>query len=222
MPLPGTVTAATAGAQGFDSDVVVTAVVAQALAAQGYACAIRYISRVTPQNPGDLSAGEAQTILAAGMALMAVQHCPPTYWTPSAELGTTYGSAAAENAAAVGYPTGASLWLDLENMRPGCGAAAIIAYANAWCRAVRAMGYLDGVYYSADCPLTPQQLYLDLIATRYWRALSADAPTVAVRGVCIQQFLQAGQVAGIDIDRDVVLADAFGGVPMWLAPAESV
>jgi hypothetical protein len=163
-----------------------------------------------------LSAGEAQTILAAGIALMAVQHCPPAYWTPSAELGTTYGSAAAANAAAIGYPTGASLWLDLENMRPGCGAAAIIAYANAWSRAVRATDYLDGVYYGADCPLTPQQLYLDLITTRYWRALSADAPTVAVRRVCMQQFMQAGQVADIDIDRDVVMADAFGGVPMWL------
>jgi Rv2525c-like, glycoside hydrolase-like domain len=219
MTLPGTVTAATAGAQGFDCDTVVTATVAENLAAQGYTFAVRYVSRVTPQNAGDLTADEAGSILAAGLALMVVQHCPPAYWTPTAELGTQYGTIAAANATVIGYPSGASLWLDLENMRPGSGVDAICAYANAWSRAVRGAGYLDGLYYSADCPLTPQQLYLDLVTMRYWRALSTDSPVVSTRGACMQQFLQAGQTGGIDLDRDVVMADAFGGLPMLLASA---
>ncbi|HEV2099776.1 MAG TPA: glycoside hydrolase domain-containing protein [Stellaceae bacterium] len=183
--------------------------------AQGYACAIRYLSRVSSQNVGDLSAGEAQVILGTGLALMVVQHCAAAYWTPSAALGTSYGKIAAGNAAALGYPPPATIWLDLENMRPGCGAPAICTYANAWGRAVRGAGYQDGLYFSADCPLTPEQLYLDLITARYWRALSRDTPAVAVRGACMQQYLQAGQVAGIDIDRDVITADALGGLPVW-------
>jgi Domain of unknown function (DUF1906) len=219
--LPGTVIAATAGAQGFDCDTVVTATVAQELAAQGYGFAIRYVSRATPQDAGDLTAQEAQTILDAGLALMVVQHCPPAYWTASAALGTQNGNAAVTNAAAIGYPVGATIWVDLENMRPGTPASAIFAYANAWSRAVRAAQYQDGLYYSADCPLSPEQLYLDLITARYWRALSADSPFVAVRGACMQQYLQSGQTAGIDIDRDVITPDAFGGVPVWLAPAGS-
>jgi hypothetical protein len=31
----------------------------------------------------------------------------------------------------------------------------------------------------------------------------------------VQQFIQYGQVAGIDIDRDVIMADALGGLPSW-------
>jgi Domain of unknown function (DUF1906) len=210
-----------AGAQCFDTDTVLTPIAAKALAALSYVCAIRYVSRTTPNNIGDISAGELATIMEAGMALMLVQHCPPAYWTPSAALGAQYGTVAAANAASVGYPQGATLWLDLENMRPGCGDAAIIAYVNAWCRGASAAGFVPGLYFSADCPLTAEQIYLDLIVTQYWRSLSADTPAVAVRGACVQQFLQSGQVAGIDIDRDVIMTDALGGLPSWAASASA-
>ena len=206
---------ATPGAQAFDTDTVLTQAQAPALAAQGYVCAIRYVSRTSSNAAGDISASEAQTIIEAGLGLMLVQHCPPAYWTPTPAVGTQYGTAAAANASSVGYPRGATLWLDLENMRPGCGDQAIIAYVNSWCRAVAAARYLPGLYFSADCPLTSGQIYLDLIVTQYWRSLSADTPAVAVRGPCMQQFVQYGQVAGIDIDRDVIMADALGGLPSW-------
>lgn len=193
---------ATPGAQAFDTDTVLTQAQARALAAQGYVCAIRYVSRTSSNAAGDISASEAQTIIEAGLGLMLVQHCPPAYWTPTAAVGTQYGAAAAANASSVGCPRGATLWLDLENTRPGCGDQAIIAYVNSWCRAVAAARYLPGLYFSVDCPLTSGQIYLDLIVTQYWRSLSADTPAVAVRGPCMQQFVQYGQVAGIDIDRD--------------------
>ena len=204
------------GAQAFDTDTVLTAAVSRTLAGMGYACAIRYVSRASPNNQGDISADEVDTILAAGLALMLVQHCPPAYWIPTASLGGQYGAAAVANSIEVGYPSGATLWLDLENMRPGCGTQAINGYVNAWCRAVAVGGFVPGVYFSADCPLTPEQIYLDWITKSYWRSLSRDTPAVAVRGACMQQYAQPGQVAGIDIDRDVILADAFGGVPSWM------
>lgn len=209
---------APAGANGLDTDAVITAPIAAALAGMGFSFAVRYVSRGTPNQAGDITAVEVGTIRGAGLAVMLVQHCPPAYWTPSAALGTQYGQAASANARLCGYPLDATLWLDLENMRPGSAAVDLCGYANAWSRAVAGVGYQPGLYYSADVPLTAQQLYLDLVATRYWRGLSRDAPLVAMRGACMQQFLQQGQVAGIDIDRDVITPDAFGGLPMWAAP----
>ncbi|HUC70359.1 MAG TPA: glycoside hydrolase domain-containing protein [Stellaceae bacterium] len=210
------------GAQCFDTDTKLDLVAARSLALRGYAAAIRYVSRAVPNGPGDIGAEEAATIMTAGLGLMLVQHCPPAYWTPSSGLGTAYGGAAAQNAAAVGYPAGATLAVDLENMRPGCGNPAIVAYVNSWSRAVIAAGYVPCLYYSADCPLSPEELYLDLVVTLYWRALSRDTPQVAVCGPCIQQFAQMGQVAGIDIDRDVVMADAFGRLPSWMTSPPAV
>lgn len=202
------------GAIGFDTDTVITPDIAAVLAKMRFAFAVRYVSRVTPNNPGDISQAEVG-VINASLALMLVQHCPPAYWTPTRALGIQYGAAAASNALGVGYAAGATLWLDLENMRPGSSPSSIFAYANAWFDAVENEGYQSGLYYSADVPLTPEQLYIDLITQRYWRGLSRDAPLVAVRGACMQQYLQAGQVAGVDIDRNVITADAFGGLPVW-------
>lgn len=214
--------AARVGAQAFDTDTVIAAGVAQDLAAAGYECAIRYLSRTTPNNRGDISADEAQGIAAAGLALMLVQHCPPARWTPGSALGARYGATAAANARAVGYPAGATVALDLENMRPGSSVAAICDYVNAWARAVVASGFEPMLYYTADCPLTPEQLYLDLRLRLYWRGLSRDAPQVAVCGPCVQQFLQAGQVAGIDLDRDIITPDALGRLPSWAIATPAV
>jgi Domain of unknown function (DUF1906) len=215
-----TLAQATPGAQAFDTDTPLTINTISSLRALGYACAIRYVSRTTPCNPGDITSTEAQVILDAGLALMLVQHCPPAYWSPFSMLGVKYAMTASNNAANALYPPGATLWLDLENMRPGCGIPAIAAYVNAWYQTVLDGGYVPGLYYTADCPLTPEQLYLDLRPQLYWRGLSQDAPYVAVRGACMQQYVQLGQVAGIDLDRDVIVPDALGGLlPSWAIAA---
>lgn len=206
---------APSGAIGFDTDTVLGANSLKILTGMRFAFATRYVGRMMPNQMGDISPTEVAAIQAAGLAFMLVQHCPPAYWTPTSTLGLQYGIAAAKNALSVGYAGGATLWLDLENMRPGSTPYSICSYANAWFNAVENEGYQSGLYYSADVPLTPNQLYLDLITQRYWRGLSRDAPVVAMRGSCVQQFLQSGQVAYIDIDRNVITADAFGGLPTW-------
>jgi Domain of unknown function (DUF1906) len=207
------VSAATPGAQGFDSDAALTAASAGALYDAGFRFAVRYLSRTSPQNPGDLDAGEMVAILASGLALMAVQHCPRAGWVPSAALGGEYGSAAAANAADIGMLPGVSLWLDLEGVASYATASDTIAYCNSWAAAVAAPGFLP-----ANQPLSGDDLYWRLRVTRYWRSASA-VPDVPYRGFCMAQALAPSPVDGISIDRDVIMPDIFGGVPMWLAPA---
>ncbi|HEV2097770.1 MAG TPA: glycoside hydrolase domain-containing protein, partial [Stellaceae bacterium] len=181
---------------------------------------IRYLSRTMPQDPGDLSAAEARTILGAGLSLMTVQHCPRPGWAPTAALGAQYGRAAAANAQAVILPAGTSLWLDLEGVASWATSADTIAYVNAWTETVAAAGYLPGLYVGADQPLTGDELYWRLKLTRYWRSAST-VPDIPYRGYCMAQALMPSPVDGIVIDRDVIMADVFGGLPMWLAPGSA-
>jgi hypothetical protein len=214
MIMTGFVSTAAPGAQGFDSDTVLAAAVAGALAAAGFVFAVRYLSRTTPQNPGDLSAGETQAILAAGLALMAVQHCPRPGWVPGAALGAQYGQAAAANAQQAGLPNGVSLWLDLEGVAAYARADGTIAYVNAWSGTVAAAGYLPGLYVGANQPLSGDELYWRLKPTRYWRSAST-VPDIPYRGYCMAQALMRSPIGGVAIDRDVVMADAFGCLPSW-------
>ncbi len=217
MIVLGNVAAGVPGAQAFDTDTVLSSSEAAALSATGFSCAIRYLSRTTQQNPGDLSAAEAQTILHAGLALMAVQHCPLPGWAPTAALGMQYGQVAAANADAAALPAGTSLWLDLEGVASWATAADTIAFVNAWTETVAAADYLPGLYVGANQPLGGDELYWRLKVTRYWRSAST-VPDIPYRGYCMAQALMPSPIDGVVIDRDVVMADAFGGLPMWLAP----
>jgi hypothetical protein len=44
-------------------------------------------------------------------------------------------------------------------------------------------------------------------------------PDIPYRGYQMVQALAPSPVNGIAIDRDVILADNFGGLPMWLTVA---
>jgi Domain of unknown function (DUF1906) len=221
MIITGTVAAAAPGAQGFDCDTPLIAATANQLFGAGFRFAIRYLSRELGQNAGDLSADEAQAILGAGLALMAVQHCPRPGWAPSAALGDQYGQAAAVNAEAIGLPPGMSLWLDLEGTAPYATAEDTIAHINAWAGEVESRGFAPGLYLGANQPLSSDDLYWRLRVTRYWRSASR-VPDISYRGYCMAQALAPSPVGGVSIDRDVIMADAFGGLPMWLVvPAGS-
>jgi hypothetical protein len=213
--ITGTVAAAAPGAQGFDSDTPLVADTANQLFGAGFRFAIRYLSRGLGQNPGDLSADEAQAILGSGLALMAVQHCPRPGWAPSAQLGDQYGQAAALNAAAIGLPPGMSLWFDLEGVASYTTAEDTIAHVNAWAGEVESHGFSPGIYVGANQPLSGDELYWRLRVMRYWRSAST-VPDIPYRGYCMAQALAPSPVDDVSIDRDVILADAFGGLPMWL------
>ncbi len=204
------------GIRGFDTDTVLNQTSARAFAANGFHFAIRYLSRVTPGAAGDLTEAETKTILDAGLALMAVQHCALRGWTPTEALGERYGAAAAANAALAGLPRGINLWLDLEGVKPDAPPADVIAYCNAWHVAVAAAGYLPGLYIGAGQVLTGDQLYFDLRFAYYWKPVSAYVPDVAVRGQCMTQTMNPSFVlGGVSYDEDVTETDAGGNTPVW-------
>ena len=216
MALHGKVMEAADGARGFDTDEPVSAAVAAKFAADGYAFCARYLSRGARQAAPDLTAAEAAVILAAGLALVPVQHVAPEGWTPTAALGTEYGSVAAEHAGAIGFPVGVNVWCDLEGVAAGVPAGVVIAYCEAWFAAVEKAGFVPGLYVGANCVLDGQQLYA-LPFAHFWESESR-VPAVAVRGYQMVQSAVAGPVHGVGIDGDVARVDALGGRVIWLGP----
>lgn len=221
----GRVASATPGMQGFDTDTALDVTIADQLYGAGFRFGVRYLSRTTPQNPGDLSPAEAQGILSAGLGLMAVQHVAPKRWLPSATLGQQYGAAAAANAGQCGFLPGVSVGLDLEEVASYATAAATIAYVNAWAGAVEAAGFATLLYVGAlwggveggAVNLSGDDLYFRLRVTRYWRSMS-NVPAIPYRGYCMTQAEMPSPIDGVTLDRNVVMADAFGGVPSLLMP----
>jgi hypothetical protein len=218
--MPLTTAPATIGAQGFDADSVIDADTAKALAAAGFGFAVRYLSRTTPQNNGDLSAAEIGWITDAGLALMAVQHCPLPGWAPTLALGTQYGTAAAVNAAAIGLPQGVAVWLDLEGVAPYATAADTIAYCNTWAGVVAQAGFMPGLYVGANQPLTSDELYWRLKVAYYWKSASR-VPDIPVRGYCMIQALAPSPIDGISLDRNAVQLETMQTLlPIWAVATE--
>ena len=217
MALHGHVVEAADGARGFDADEPVSAAVAARFVGDGYTFCARYLSRGLRQAAPDLTAAEAEIILAAGLALVPVQHVAPQGWTPTAALGTEYGALAAGHAAAVGFPSGVNLWCDLEGIPAAITADTVIAYCKAWFAAVAKAGYVPGLYVGANCVLNPQQLE-GLPFAHFWKSESR-VPTVAVRGYRMVQSIVPQPVHGLAIDKDIAQVDALGGRALWLAPA---
>lgn len=210
------VAAVPAGSILADTDSVISAAAAAELKARGIAGAVRYLSRSTPQQRGDLSGAEAQAIRDAGLGLIAVQHvAAPRRWLPSAERGMAYGAAAVANARACGLPPGVTLALDLEDPAP-CAPDAVIAYVNSWTRQVAAAGFEAVLYVGPNCLLSADQLYWNLAVRLYWRSASR-VPDIPIRGYAMAQSLPL-MLAGIAVDLDTVTGDAMGGCPHWWEP----
>ena len=149
MPLFGVVAGAQPGAQGFDAATVLNSHAATTFRQAGFTFCIRYLSRALGQQHGDLTTAEADLILDAGLALMAVQHVDQEGWRPSADLGASNGNHAAANAREVGFPAGVNVWLDLEGVHHLVAAEDVIAYCNAWQAEVAVAGYVPGIYVGA-------------------------------------------------------------------------
>ena len=213
--LAGNVVVAAAGLTGFDVNQVLTADQALAFKNAGNAFCVRYLPRTAALAANNLTNAEANNILNAGLALMAVQHVALPGWVPTTSLGTAYGNFAATYASqTVGLPPGVNVWLDLEGVATGTDPQVVVAYCQAWYYAVQSAGYVPGVYVGYDTMLSPSQLYNELSFQHYWRAY--NGPQVATRGF---QLLQQTEktLNGISYDPDVTQNDSEGGAVLWLA-----
>jgi Rv2525c-like, glycoside hydrolase-like domain len=211
--LPGSVPVAPV--QGFDTDTPLTATTALAFVTAGFGFAIRYLPLDSQDLSGVLTYAEAVDILENGLALMAVQHVMEPPWKPCASLGQQYGSYAAAYAGTVGFPSGVCIWLDLEGVETGTDPSNVIDYCNAWYQAVKAAGYIPGIYVGYDSILSGDQLYQDLSFQYYWKS-GSKVPDVSVRGYCMLQNSASAVLCGVSYDRDDVQSDNLGHVPYWL------
>jgi len=213
--LPGSIKKAPGGLSGFDVNSPLTSSQAQNFKNAGYAFCVRYLPRTANLIQGNLTNGEAQVILNAGLALMAVQHVALPGWKPNTNLGTIYGNYAATYASqVVQLPQGLNIWCDLEGVAEGTDPKDVIAYCQAWYYAVHIAGYTPGVYIGYDTMLTPDQIYDDLSFQHYWRAY--NGPEVATRGFQLIQQTEK-TLDGITFDPDVTQDDNMGDTALWLS-----
>jgi len=217
LTLTGSVVRAPAGQQGFDADTVLTSSQARQLRDAGFAFCIRYLSRAANQPASDLTTAEARRILSAKLALMPVQHVAREGWVPTGDLGTTNGSRAAQHALDIGFPPGVNVWLDVEGIAPSVPSQDVIDYCNAWFTEVEAVGFESGLYVGANAILSADELFWRLKTKHYWHSLST-VPDIPHRGYQMFQSAVRHPLAGVDMDRNVTLNDAFGDSVLWLAP----
>jgi hypothetical protein len=224
MPLHGHVFTAPDGVRGFDTAQRLTPKIASAFFAHGYRYAVRYVRRAKAHPDRDLSTGEAETLLEAGLGLMVVQYVESEEsWIPSGDKGETNGAIAAAEADRVGVPSGVTLWCDLEGVDPATAAPDVVEYCNRWHEAVAKAGFLPGLYVGWHAGLNPTQLYRSLRFTHYWAAYNLNSDQApAVRGVQMKQSERKAvdSVAGTKVafQTDKIRTDALGGRPTVLAP----
>ncbi|HLJ90946.1 MAG TPA: DUF1906 domain-containing protein [Candidatus Angelobacter sp.] len=213
MALTGTIQGAEPGLLGFDASTVITSTVAKQFRAQGFSFCVRYVAR-GPQGPTDLSAAEADVILGAGLALMAVQHVRKVGWQPTGDLGEQDGKNAAQNAGVIGFPPGVNLWCDLEGVKKDTKPEDVAQYCNRWFAAVAELGYVPGLYVGDSAILDDLQL-AELKFQHFWRSQS-NVPNVRSRGYQLIQLYPQVQKNGIGIDIDVTQDDFKKGQVQWL------
>jgi hypothetical protein len=213
------------GARGFDTNTPLTARTAQAFKAARFDFAVRYCWRKS-RNRWDLTTEEAQIILDAGLALMAVQHVHPDSekphgWQPDEDLGVEYGDTAVEHCQLIGLPAGVNVWLDVEGVGPDVDESDAIDYCNAWHSRVAAGGYVPGQYVGFNPGMSGRSLYYALRFTHYWGAYNDDN-VPAVRGFQMQQHertiseIPAGVPRDFAFDTNTVQLDRLRGLPIAL------
>jgi hypothetical protein len=213
--LRGTIQSAPSGFIGFDADSKLSYTTARDFYNRGFRFCLRYISLSSTEDSADLDYYEANEILAAGLALMPVQHVRYAGWSPNGNLGTIDGENARDNAFYVGFPAHVNVWLDLEGVAPGTPAQDVIDYCNNWYDAVSAWGFVPGLYVGYDPGLDSKQLYWNLKFQHYWHSLNSSTSPVDVRGYQMIQS-QGSSIDGIAYDDDKTQHDNNGGSVRWI------
>jgi hypothetical protein len=217
MPLPGQVFPAPPGLHGIDTNTVLDDSHCRAAKARGFSFCLRYVARGEREQSHDLHEAEARTILSAGLALMPVQHVARPGWSPTKNLGTTYGRNAAAHVREIGFPPGVNVWLDLEGVKSSSSHATVIDYCNAWIEEVESAGFVPGVYIGARAILTGEEIFWRLRAKHFWKS-GSRVPDIPHRGYqLIQKIIRHDKIDGVEIDRNLTVNDNFGQSVLWLA-----
>ena len=203
----------------LDSDQPLSDPVLADIAAGGYQGIYRYAP--LPQNGSimDLSPGELQRILRAGLQCGLVQHPRSPQWNDLTKHVAADDALSAVNwATHCGYPPGAHICLDFEGLRGADGElasvntpAVCIAWANAWAAAIVSTGYRAQLYVGYDVALSPEDLYGLHGVDSYWS--DAGHRVVATRGCAMSQGPER-IIHGVKFDGDVLAPDLLGDVPM--------
>ncbi len=174
---------------------------AAALRADGVRCVVGYLGVI---NPARLA-----LLLAAGLAFMPVT------------LAARYdGPAAVAQCQALGLPPGVTVWLDLEGQSAfKTEPTELIARINAWADAIRAAGFMAGLYVGVPQPLTSAELW-SLHVERYWHGQGSvrdrhDALAEPACGWCMTQMFPQHVRDGVLVDDDMIGQDYRGRVPSW-------
>lgn len=210
------------GARGFDCDVVVGSDEARIMKKAGFDFALRYVRRSIP-HAYDVSKSETLSLLNAGLGVMLAQHVAPVGWLPSASLGMAYGETAANEAHAVGLPSGVSLWCDQEGVQTGAPSVDVIGYGNEWHDAVERRGYLPGLYVGDQCGLTGRDLYKELRFASYCGAYNVNSDCIPIiRGWQMKQHAYPAESerapVAFEYDTLIIMHDQLGGTPVLYLP----
>lgn len=192
---------ATIGAKGFDSYAPVNDSILQAAWADGCRFVVRYVHNIT--------VSEIACIIKNGFAFMLVTYA-----------NRFDGADALNTSKSVGYPQGATLWLDVESVT--VAVENLIAAINGWCKPVRT--YFDpGIYLGCQQLMTWQE-QTQLACDRYWEATSLviDRKGNPARPATNWNMTQVGanlHLYGSVVDLDFIRQDSRGRLPMWAVAA---
>jgi hypothetical protein len=202
---------------GVDTSGSITRVQAEAIYARGARFAIR--SLAVPDgsvHPAVPTAIEIAALHEVGLAVGLYQ----TFQT--AELTTLQaakdGASAAQQAKALGYPPGCTIYGDSEG-HAQTSASAEVAYWNVWASAVKDGGYLAGLYVGPGPKMSGAELGQLPDVHAYWMAAAAQMPYPFPRGYQMFQLNPTNvAVAGEAFDFDVIQEDFRGGLPILWGP----
>jgi len=153
---------------------------------------------------------------------MPVQHVAREGWSPTKQLGTTFGKNAAAHVFHIGFPRGVNVWLDLEGIKPSTSHGVVIDYCNAWIAEVASAGFVPGVYVGAKAILSGEEIFWRLQTKHFWRS-GSKVPDIPHRSYqLIQKIIRGDNVGGIDIDRNLTVNDNFGQSVLWLSQKAAI
>ncbi len=155
---------------------------------------------------GAATAKTLQDVLGAGMGAFGVTLA-----------GHYDGQAGVKQAQAMGFPKGASMFLDLEGLTAyHTDPLVLISMIQAWSLAMVTAGYKAGLYVGSPQPLTSEELWKLTNITMYWRGQgrivdrlgNLAEPTKC--GWCLTQSYPSALVGGVLTDSNLVGQDYLG------------